>query len=135
MEFSQHFLFKVLVDTERSAVRRALNEERSRYCAFVSCIKPMLDEEACMVSEFQQLEEVSRYSADRMSCSEKLVVVLKYSSCIIRLGRFCKHATIHYFKVISLHIDKSKKEKAAQTKNFQIKSKLYLGSVFLSCEN
>ena len=50
----------MLVDTERCAVRRALNEERSRYCAFVSCIKPMLDEEACMVSEFQQLEEVSR---------------------------------------------------------------------------
>ena len=48
------------MDTERSAVRRALNEERSRYCAFVSCIKPMLDEEACMVSEFQQLEEVSQ---------------------------------------------------------------------------
>ena len=49
-----------MVETERSAVRRALNEERSRYCAFVSCIKPMLDEEAHMVSEFQQLEEVSR---------------------------------------------------------------------------
>ena len=49
-----------MVETERCAVRRALNEERSRYCAFVSCIKPMLDEEAHMVSEFQQLEEVSR---------------------------------------------------------------------------
>ena len=61
MEFTQPYSsFKVLVDTERCAVRRALNEERSRYCAFVSCIKPMLDEEACMVSEFQQLEEVSR---------------------------------------------------------------------------
>ena len=53
------------MDTERSAVRRALNEERSRYCAFVSCIKPMLDEEACMVSEFQQLEEVSLMHLDK----------------------------------------------------------------------
>ena len=50
--------YKALVETERAAVRRALNEERSRYCAFVAGIKPMLDEETSMVSEFQQLEEV-----------------------------------------------------------------------------
>ena len=51
--------YVALVETERAAVRRALNEERSRYCAFVAGIKPMLDEETSMVSEFQQLEEVS----------------------------------------------------------------------------
>ena len=50
--------YVALVETERAAVRRALNEERSRYCAFVAGIKPMLDEETSMVSEFQQLEEV-----------------------------------------------------------------------------
>jgi hypothetical protein len=56
-EVGKHF--KLLVDTERSAVRRALNEERSRYCIFVTCFKPLLDEENALVSEFQQLEEVS----------------------------------------------------------------------------
>jgi hypothetical protein len=52
--------YRLLVDTEKSAVRRALVEERSRYCAFVACLKPLLDEEVAMVAEFQQLEEVSK---------------------------------------------------------------------------
>ena len=33
---------------------------RSRYCAFVSCLKPVLIEEGGLVSEFQQLEEVTK---------------------------------------------------------------------------
>ena len=47
-----------LHDVEKSAVRRVLVEERSRYCLFISCLKPVLTEEISMVSEFQQLEEV-----------------------------------------------------------------------------
>ena len=49
-----------LEETEKNAVRRALTEERSRYCAFVHYLKPVLTEETCLVSEFQQLEEVTK---------------------------------------------------------------------------
>ncbi|TRY62188.1 hypothetical protein TCAL_17208 [Tigriopus californicus] len=51
---------KHLSDTEKNAVRRVLMEERSRYCTFVACLKPLLDEEVSLVTEFQQLEEVSK---------------------------------------------------------------------------
>ena len=49
-----------LEETEKNAVRRALTEERSRYCAFVHYLRPVLTEETCLVSEFQQLEEVTK---------------------------------------------------------------------------
>ncbi len=61
-----------MVESERSAVRRVLNEERSRYCSFVSCFKPVLDEEGALVSEFQQLEEVSNKLAQHAADPFKL---------------------------------------------------------------
>ncbi len=51
---------RALAETERNAVRRALIEERSRYCVFVSALRPFLDEEIALVAEFQQLEEVNK---------------------------------------------------------------------------
>lgn len=51
---------KTLEDTEKSAVRRVLTEERSRYCTFVACLRPVLEEEVSMVSDFQQLEEINK---------------------------------------------------------------------------
>ena len=52
--------FYTQVDAEKTALRRALTEERSRYCAFASCLRPFLDEEVALVAEFQQLEEVNK---------------------------------------------------------------------------
>ena len=49
---------RCLHEVEKAAVRRVLVEERSRYCTFVACLKPVLGEEISMVSELQQLEEV-----------------------------------------------------------------------------
>ena len=49
---------RALHEVEKAAVRRVLVEERSRYCTFVACLKPVLGEEVSMVSELQQLEEV-----------------------------------------------------------------------------
>ena len=51
---------KILQDTEKSAVRKVLTEERSRYCTFVTSLRPVLEEEAGMVSDFQQLEEINK---------------------------------------------------------------------------
>merc|ERR1719209_847005 len=49
---------RCLHEVEKAAVRRVLVEERSRYCTFVACLKPVLGEEVSLVSELQQLEEV-----------------------------------------------------------------------------
>ena len=49
---------RCLHEVEKAAVRRVLVEERSRYCTFVACLKPVLREEVSLVSELQQLEEV-----------------------------------------------------------------------------
>ncbi|KAI9513982.1 hypothetical protein NQZ68_037232, partial [Dissostichus eleginoides] len=41
--------YAVLEDMEKRAVCRALIEERSRYCSFVSMLKPVLDHEINML--------------------------------------------------------------------------------------
>ena len=50
----------ILQDTEKSACRKALIEQRSRYCIFVTALRPVLDEESGMVTDFQQLEEINK---------------------------------------------------------------------------
>ena len=51
---------KILQETEKIACRKALVEERSRYCTFVASLRPVLEEEAGMVSDFQQMEEINK---------------------------------------------------------------------------
>lgn len=41
-----HDDFVILEENQRQAVRRALIEQRRRYCAFVHCIKPVMVSEA-----------------------------------------------------------------------------------------
>ncbi|XP_025411794.1 MTSS1-like protein isoform X3 [Sipha flava] len=48
----------VLEETEKRAVREALIEERSRYCIFVTFLKPVLEEEVAMLMELSHLQEV-----------------------------------------------------------------------------
>ncbi|XP_050424159.1 protein MTSS 2-like isoform X2 [Adelges cooleyi] len=48
----------VLEETEKRAVREALVEERSRYCIFVTFLKPVIDEEVAMLTELSHLQEV-----------------------------------------------------------------------------
>ncbi|XP_008180104.1 protein MTSS 2 isoform X3 [Acyrthosiphon pisum] len=48
----------VLEETEKRAVREALIEERSRYCIFVTILKPVLEEEVAMLMELSHLQEV-----------------------------------------------------------------------------
>ncbi|XP_027839447.2 protein MTSS 1 isoform X5 [Aphis gossypii] len=48
----------VLEETEKRAVREALIEERSRYCIFVTILKPVIEEEVAMLMELSHLQEV-----------------------------------------------------------------------------
>ncbi|XP_050525136.1 protein MTSS 2 isoform X2 [Daktulosphaira vitifoliae] len=48
----------VLEETEKRAVREALIEERSRYCIFVTFLKPVIEEEVSMLTELSHLQEV-----------------------------------------------------------------------------
>uniref|UniRef100_A0A8C9UAU2 MTSS I-BAR domain containing 1 n=1 Tax=Scleropages formosus TaxID=113540 RepID=A0A8C9UAU2_SCLFO len=50
--------YAALEDTEKRAVCRALIEERSRFCSFVSMLRPVLDEEIGMLGEVTHLQTI-----------------------------------------------------------------------------
>ncbi|GAB6033579.1 hypothetical protein CHUAL_013582 [Chamberlinius hualienensis] len=50
--------FHALEETEKQALRLALIEERSRFCMFVSYLKPVVDEEVAMLSETSHFQEI-----------------------------------------------------------------------------
>ncbi|XP_038152626.1 protein MTSS 1 isoform X2 [Cyprinodon tularosa] len=50
--------YAFLEETEKRAVRRALVEERARYCSFVSMLKPVLDHEINMLGEVTHLQTI-----------------------------------------------------------------------------
>ncbi|KAK2915484.1 hypothetical protein Q8A73_006078 [Channa argus] len=50
--------YAVLEDTEKRAVCKALIEERSRYCTFVTMLKPVLDHEINMLGEVTHLQTI-----------------------------------------------------------------------------
>uniref|UniRef100_A0A8C5PUQ8 IMD domain-containing protein n=1 Tax=Leptobrachium leishanense TaxID=445787 RepID=A0A8C5PUQ8_9ANUR len=50
--------YLLLEETEKRAVYRALVEERSRFCMFVSFLKPVLDEEIGMLGEITHLQTI-----------------------------------------------------------------------------
>lgn len=50
--------YAVLEETEKRAVCRALIEERSRYCSFVTMFKPVLDHEINMLGEVTHLQTI-----------------------------------------------------------------------------
>ena len=51
---------KILQETEKVACRKVLTEERARYCTFVASMRPVLEEEASLTTDFQQLEEINK---------------------------------------------------------------------------
>uniref|UniRef100_A0A6Q2X796 MTSS I-BAR domain containing 1 n=1 Tax=Esox lucius TaxID=8010 RepID=A0A6Q2X796_ESOLU len=51
--------YLLLEETEKQAVRKALIEERSRFCAFVSMLRPVVDEEISMLGEVTHLQTIS----------------------------------------------------------------------------
>ncbi|CAB1314497.1 unnamed protein product, partial [Coregonus sp. 'balchen'] len=78
--------YAVLEETEKRAVCRALIEERGRYCAFVSMLKPVLDHEICMLGEVTHLqtilEDLSNLTAEPSKlppASEQVILDLKGS--------------------------------------------------------
>ncbi|XP_014869663.1 PREDICTED: metastasis suppressor protein 1-like isoform X5 [Poecilia mexicana] len=78
--------YAVLEETEKRAVCRALVEERSRYCSFVSMLKPVLDHEINMLGEVTHLqtilEDLSVLTAEPTklpAASEQVILDLKGS--------------------------------------------------------
>ncbi|XP_030645101.1 protein MTSS 1-like [Chanos chanos] len=51
--------YQLLEEGERQAVRRALIEERARFCSFVSMLRPVLEEEVSMLGELTHLQTIS----------------------------------------------------------------------------
>ncbi|XP_066547425.1 protein MTSS 1 isoform X2 [Amia ocellicauda] len=51
--------YLLLEETEKQAVRKALIEERGRFCAFVSMLRPVVEEEISMLGEITHLQTIA----------------------------------------------------------------------------
>ncbi|XP_064409990.1 protein MTSS 1 isoform X9 [Latimeria chalumnae] len=51
--------YLLLEETEKQAVRKALIEERGRFCTFVSLLRPVLEEEISMLGEITHLQTIA----------------------------------------------------------------------------
>lgn len=51
-------LYLLMEETEKQAVRRALLEERSRYCSFISLLQPVVNVEIAMLGETTHLQAI-----------------------------------------------------------------------------
>uniref|UniRef100_A0A8C7ZX66 MTSS I-BAR domain containing 1 n=1 Tax=Oryzias sinensis TaxID=183150 RepID=A0A8C7ZX66_9TELE len=49
----------LLEETEKQALRKALIEERQRFCCFVAMLRPVVDEETSMLGELTHLQTIS----------------------------------------------------------------------------
>ncbi|KAM6903307.1 protein MTSS 1-like [Lycodopsis pacificus] len=85
-EVSDKYL--LLEETEKQAVRKALVEERSRFCCFVSMLKPVVEEEMSMLGEITHLQtltdDLKALTMDPHklpASSEQVIVDLKGSEC------------------------------------------------------
>uniref|UniRef100_A0A3Q2DN71 MTSS I-BAR domain containing 1 n=1 Tax=Cyprinodon variegatus TaxID=28743 RepID=A0A3Q2DN71_CYPVA len=80
--------YLLLEETEKQAVRRALVEERSRFCVFVSMLRPVVDEEMSMLGEITHLQNLTddlkilTMDPHKLpASSEQVIVDLKGSEC------------------------------------------------------
>ncbi|XP_062914622.1 protein MTSS 1-like isoform X2 [Mobula hypostoma] len=78
--------YLLLEETEKQAVRRALVEERSRFCAFVSMLRPVVEEEMSMLGEVTHLQTIADDLANLTmdphklpTASEQVIIDLKGS--------------------------------------------------------
>ncbi|XP_046397580.1 protein MTSS 1 isoform X2 [Ischnura elegans] len=71
----------LLEEAEQKAACAALVEERSRYCIFVACLKPVVDEEVAMLGELTHLQEVlaqlEKHTVDPYSLPEASEQVIR----------------------------------------------------------
>ncbi|KAJ8334477.1 hypothetical protein SKAU_G00401160 [Synaphobranchus kaupii] len=81
-------MYLLLEETEKQAVRKALVEERSRFCAFVSMLRPVVDEEMSMLGEVTHLQTIAddlkaltMDSHKLPPASEQVILDLKSSEC------------------------------------------------------
>uniref|UniRef100_A0A8P4GJ97 IMD domain-containing protein n=1 Tax=Dicentrarchus labrax TaxID=13489 RepID=A0A8P4GJ97_DICLA len=80
--------YLLLEETEKQAVRKALVEERSRFCYFVTMLKPVVEEEMSMLGEITHLQtltdDLKTLTMDPHklpASSEQVIVDLKGSEC------------------------------------------------------
>ncbi|XP_034016522.1 protein MTSS 1-like isoform X5 [Thalassophryne amazonica] len=80
--------YLLLEETEKQAVRKALVEERSRFCCFVSMLRPVVEGEMSMLGEITHLQtlndDLKALTMDPHklpASSEQVIVDLKGSEC------------------------------------------------------
>ncbi|XP_035038869.2 protein MTSS 1 isoform X6 [Hippoglossus stenolepis] len=80
--------YLLLEETEKQAVRKALVEERTRFCCFVSMLRPVVEEEMSMLGEITHLQtlndDLKALTMDPHklpASSEQVIEDLKASDC------------------------------------------------------
>ncbi|XP_062266105.1 protein MTSS 1-like [Platichthys flesus] len=80
--------YLLLEETEKQAVRKALVEERTRFCCFVTMLRPVVEEEMSMLGEITHLQsltdDLKALTMDPHklpASSEQVIVDLKASDC------------------------------------------------------
>lgn len=76
--------YKRLEEVEKSTVRSAMIEERSHFCFFVNCLKPLMDIEVSMLHEVTRIQEVIDVLSGQVedsnslpACGEQVLLDLK----------------------------------------------------------
>ncbi|XP_064599355.1 protein MTSS 1-like isoform X2 [Liolophura sinensis] len=67
-----HGKFRELEEAEKSAVRKALIEERSRFCLFVTALRPFVENEINLLTEVTHLQEIMDSLVKNSSNPERL---------------------------------------------------------------
>ncbi|VDQ01416.1 unnamed protein product [Trichobilharzia regenti] len=76
---------ELVENTEKSAIRLLLLEERSRFCFFVSCLLPILECQSSMLNEIATMDELIRALTKETEYPNQLVEDVE--SIVLRMGR------------------------------------------------
>ncbi|CAH8644419.1 unnamed protein product [Heterobilharzia americana] len=76
---------ELVENTEKSAIRLLLLEERSRFCFFVSCLLPILECQSSMLNEIATMDELIQSLTKETEYPNQLVEDVE--SIVLRMGR------------------------------------------------
>ncbi|CAH8660397.1 unnamed protein product [Schistosoma guineensis] len=76
---------ELVENTEKSAMRLLLLEERSRFCFFVSCLLPILECQSSMLHEIATMDELIKTLTKETEFPDQLVEDVE--SIVLRMGR------------------------------------------------
>ncbi|CAH8679278.1 unnamed protein product [Schistosoma rodhaini] len=93
---------ELVENTEKSAMRLLLLEERSRFCFFVSCLLPILECQSSMLHEIATMDELIKTLTKETEFPDQLVEDVE--SIVLRMGRRDFSASRGSSKIMSVFV-------------------------------